>query len=212
MTIKLAATGVAKFASASPAKKRSLLRPYKKKKSGEAKGRSNYYQRAISAIKSFHKAGNDDGIIADAIAALTLKMKSASSLERLKCVHNVRVLQAYRTHFGNRKFEPIAGKRLFCKVGNLTITAQPELTVEENGKPLFIKLYFSQKKPGTLEIPMLLHLIRNSAVNVGLKIKPENVFCFDMEGNVHPCPGNIEAMEQTAGNLSTEIEAVWSSL
>jgi len=212
MAIKLAATGVAEFAEASATKKRSLLRPYKLKKSGEAKGRSNYYQIAINAIKSFHKSENEKGVIADAIEALTLKRKSATHLDRIKCDHNIRVLKSYLAHFGSRKLKPIPGKRLFCKVKNLTITTQPELTAEENGKPLIVKLHFSSKKATTLRISILLHLMRQSAVNVGLHVNPENVACFDMDGTVHHCPRNTTAMDRIVEGLAGEIEDVWNAL
>ena len=72
MAIKLAATGVAEFVSATPARRRSILRPYKNKKSGETAGRGNYYQKALNAIRRFHKNNNDAGIINDTIAALKL--------------------------------------------------------------------------------------------------------------------------------------------
>lgn len=212
MAIKLAATGVAEFVSATPARRRSILRLYKNKKSGETAGRGNYYQKALSAIRRFHKYG-DQGIIRDAVAALKLAMGSQTDKREIaKSRHNVRVLEAYLKFFRNRKFKVVPGKNLFCTVGPLTVTCSPELNVEDSGERLLIKLYFSEKKPLPLQIPVLLHLFRESALNIGLNIKTQNIICFDMDGNVYQCSPNRGAMNQLVQGVAGDIQDVWNSL
>lgn len=214
MAIKVAATGVAEFVSATPARRRSILRPYKNKKSGEAVGRGNYYQKALNAIRKFHKNNNDAGIINDSIAALALRAKEAGIDKRevTKCKHNIRVLEAYLKHFRQKPFKVVPGKKLIYTIGSLTITCSPELSVECNGERLLIKLYFSQKKPLPLQIPVLLHLFREAAATVGLEVKPQNILCLDMDGNVSECPRNRAAMNQMLATLAGDVEGVWKAL
>jgi hypothetical protein len=213
MAIKLAATGVAEFVSATPARRRSILRPYKNTKSGEAAGRGNYYQKALNAIRRFHKNDNDAGIINDTIAALKQTEETTKDKrEATKCRHNIRVLEAYLKYFRKRKFKVVPGKKLFCATGSLTVTCSPELNVEDNGERLLIKLYFSEKKPLPMQIPVLLHLFREGALNVGLQIKAKNIVCFDMDGNVSECPANRTAMNKIIEGVAGDIEQVWNGL
>jgi hypothetical protein len=213
MAIKLAATGVAEFVSATPARRRSILRPYKNTKSGEAAGRGNYYQKALNAIRRFHKNDNDAGIINDTIAALKQTGETTKDKrEATKCRHNIRVLEAYLKYFRKRKFKVVPGKKLFCTAGSLTVTCSPELNVEDSGERLIIKLYFSDKKPLPMQIQVLLHLFREGALNVGLEIKAKNIVCFDMDGNISECPANRTAMNKIIEGVAGDIEQVWDGL
>ncbi|MGA3134821.1 MAG: hypothetical protein ABSC88_02405 [Terracidiphilus sp.] len=58
-TFKISMRGLAEVASAKPSRKQSKLKQYKFPESEESKGRSNYYVKALSAIKRHHRGQSD---------------------------------------------------------------------------------------------------------------------------------------------------------
>src|SRR5690349_2424307 len=98
--IRIAATGVAEFVGSTEAHRRRILRPYKKKKSGEAKGRGHYYRAALNAIRRYFGSNKDVGIIADALSALKLQKKTGVTKRKLAEInHNIRVLNGFLKHY-----------------------------------------------------------------------------------------------------------------
>jgi hypothetical protein len=78
---KISAKGLAEFAFASATRRRSIVRNYKFPSRGEGIGRTIYYSAALNAIRSYHRNGNEKGILADAIQALELKVKGIRGSE-----------------------------------------------------------------------------------------------------------------------------------
>jgi hypothetical protein len=208
--IRLSASGVAEFFSATPAHRRRILKPYKFKKSGESKGRAHYYKHALHAIKAYFKAGGDAGIIADAIHVAELKKKGPLKKGELASLnHNIRALKAFLEHHGHRKFHVIVGRQLETKVGTVEVTCMPDLWAEEDGKLTLIKFYFSQKPPLSLQVPVLLHLLREGAIAAGLE---PAVVCLDVSGSNHKCPADRQKMNAFVLSIEAEITKVWNSL
>jgi hypothetical protein len=63
-----------------------------------------------------------------------------------------------------------------------------------------------------MQIPVLLHLFREGALNLGLPIKAKNIVCFDMDGNVSECPSDRAKMSKIIEGVAGDIENVWKSL
>lgn len=208
--IRIAATGVAEFVSSTPAQRRRILRPYKKRQSGEARGRGHYYRAALNSIRAFLRNGKDQGIIADAIQALELRKKgSLKRGELAEIKHNVRVLQAFLRHYHDRDFSLVTGQHMECAIGKVQVTCTPDLWAQEKAKLVLVKFFFPDKKPKTLQIPILLHLLREGAHNAGLDAV---VICLDMDGVQHNCPADRQKMKNIVAPLEQELEATWSSI
>jgi hypothetical protein len=58
-SVKISMRGLAEVASAKPSSKHSKLKQYQFPDSEESKGRSNYYVKALSAIKRHHRGKED---------------------------------------------------------------------------------------------------------------------------------------------------------
>src|SRR5437868_5423625 len=101
---KLSAKGFADFLVGSPSQKRKILRNYKFADQGEGKGRSNYYVRAVAAIRAYHRADNDPDKLQEAISKIEQQLPAAGQLKKANLSHNIRAINAYQQHFGKRKF------------------------------------------------------------------------------------------------------------
>jgi hypothetical protein len=208
--IRIPATGVAEFVSATEARRRSILGPYKRKQSGEAKGRSHYYRFALNTIRAFFREGNDVGVITDGIRSLELRKKGPVKRGELaKLKHNIRVLKSVLAHYANRRFQIVQGRKLECTIGKIEVTCSPDLWAKENGEVVLVKFYFSERKPNVMQIPVLLHLVREGAQNGAVA---PTVICLDMDGVEHRCPQDRAKMARVLVSLENELEAVWNSV
>lgn len=208
--IRLSATGVAEFVGSTPAQRRRILSPYKRKRSGEARGRAHYYRAALNAIRWYLRPPKDQGIIFDAINALELRKKGPLKRGELAQIkHNQRVLGAFLAHYGVRDLIPVPGHLLECAIGKIEITCSPDMWAEEQGRLVLVKFFFPEKKPKLMQIPILLHLIREGAHRKGLAPK---VICLDMDGREHKCPVDREKMTKIVASLEKDLVATWSSV
>lgn len=173
--IRLSATGVAEFIQASPATRTRKLQPFKYPHRGEGAGRSSYYKPTIDTVREYHRRG-DPKIIRRKIEELTT-LENDSSLpkrNRTRARRNIDALMAYEDLYGNRNFSVQPNHRLAFKVGSVTITAQPDLWVEENGVQVLIKLGVAKNRSSDY-IDLLLHLIRKAAIATGYKVRARNI-------------------------------------
>jgi hypothetical protein len=141
-SIRISASGVAEFIEASPANRLKKLRPYKYRTMGEGAGRSGYYKSTIDTVREYHKASRDPKVIRRKIEELTA-IEGNSSLpkrNRSKARRNIDALLAYEDRYGDRDFNVLPNHRLSFEVGDVTITAQPDLWVKENGTEVLIKI------------------------------------------------------------------------
>ena len=180
--VRIGATGVAECIVSGRSPRRSMLRPFKFNKSGEGAGRSAYYQYALNAIRLFHKSANNKKILRDAKKKLDEMAGDASLifLQRIKLARNADAIAAYEKVYGDRDFEVLPRHRLEFAVTGVTITAQPDLWVRENGIEVIIKIGVRKKKQPDLFIELMLHLLRKAAVSKGYKVRARNVAFLDI--------------------------------
>lgn len=202
--------GCPEFVSSTPAQRRRILRPYKNRQGGEAKGRGHYYRAALNSIRYFFNGGKDPGIIADAIHAAELRKKGVLKRGELAQInHNIRVLKAFLRHYAHRDFHLVTGQHIECAIGTVEVTCTPDLWAEENARLVLVKFFFPERKPKTMQIPILLHLIREAGHNAGLN---PTVICLDMDGVQHNCPADRQKMKAVVAPLEKELETTWSSI
>lgn len=179
--IPISMRGFAEVSVAVPAAKLKILKKYKNSKSGESRGRSNYYVVALSTIKKYHRANGDKNIIVSKISELT---KSADleleNRKRAKFRANARALEEYLIHFGDRLLSIKPGKRLYYYYKDLAISAQPDLVAEEEGKLVLIKLNASGKMHDGGMVALLLHALHEAAMLNSLPVAPRSVEYLDL--------------------------------
>jgi len=209
---RISLRGFAEVCAAAQAKKTSTLKRYKFSQSDESKGRSNYYVKALSAIKLHHR-GNSNAVQA---AVKKLRQESLSepdSRRRAKAGNNLRAIQEYLLHFGHRKIDIKPAKRLYFVRQDLIVSSQPDLVGEENGRLILIKLNLG-KKPfaGGVNL-MLLHMLYEAAKAKGLDIEPRSVESLQV------CDGSwIRGPKDGFGSIGSlnrgcdEILSLWPSI
>jgi hypothetical protein len=206
--IPISMRGFAEVSSAPPAAKQKVLKKYKNSKSGESKGRSNYYVAAISTIKRYHRS-DDKQIILSKIAELeTLADSEANTRARSKLRSNARALKSYLQYFGNRSLTIRPGKRLYYYHRDLAISAQPDIVAEEAGKLVLIKLNASGKSHDGGMVALLLHALHEAAILQHLPVSARGVEYLDLPSGQRIC-GPVDGFGSTAV-LQNNCEALIS--
>ncbi len=146
--IQVSASCVAEIAQASPSTRLRKLVPFKYNNRGEGAGRSAYYKLTVDTVRKFHRGDNERKHIRSAAEHL-LGIEDNDSFPRnvrTRARLNTEALLAYENLYGNRKFSVLQNHRLSIAVGPVTITAQPDLWVEENGHIVLMKIGVGKDK------------------------------------------------------------------
>ena len=171
--------GFAEVSAAKADRKQSKLKRFKHRDSEESVGRSNYYVRAIAAIKRHHKG---EANVVDAILQELLEEAASESDQRKKAkfLNNHRAIVDYLKHFGKRALVIKPGARLRYIYENLTVNAHPDLVAEENGQTVLIKLNCCKDDFNGGVTSTLLHVMYESAKSKAIDIKPTDVECLQI--------------------------------
>ena len=145
------------------------------------------------------------------VFAVDQRAVAESSRERIRCGRNVSAIQAYYKIYGQRRFRVLPNHRLAYEVGGVTITAQPDLWVDENGTQVLLKI--GMARHGVTYIEMLLSLLRKAAVKSGYKIRAKNfVYLNVSNGKELICSGPLTRFNRTFVTGAHEIAGVWPTL
>jgi hypothetical protein len=169
--IKISMRGLAEVASAKPSRKHGKLKQYQFPESEESKGRSNYYVKALSAIKRHHRGQSD--FVSSVLHSLLIEASSETDpRKRAKFLNNHRAITDYLKAFGSRPLAIKPGKSLYYVYKDLVVSAHPDLVAEENGSLVLIKLNLGKDDFVGGVNSTLLHVLYEAALNQGLPIKP----------------------------------------
>jgi hypothetical protein len=216
-TPKISAKGLAEFSTASAARRNSIANNFKFPSQGEGVGRAVYYSVALSAIRAFHRAGNDEGIFSDAIQSLELKSRELTAkkdrLKRAKAENNIRAIQVYARQFGGAKYKLLPTPRLRFEEGNVTVTASPDLYVEASGKHLLLKLDLGKKQLKPAVIEMLLYIFHRAASAAKLPIEMKDVIYLETPtGETYRCARDSHSLRKKLAAAILSYEEVWSTI
>lgn len=174
---KISMRGLAEVASAKPSRKHSKLKQYQFPESEESKGRSNYYVKALSAIKRHHRG--QSGFVKSVLQSLKIGAATEPDpRKKAKLLNNHRAITDYLKTFGNRPLVMKPGKSLHYVYKDLIVSAHPDLVAEENGSLILIKLNLSKDDFSGGVNSTLLHVLYEAATMQGLPIKPSGVECL----------------------------------
>ena len=161
-SFKISMRGLAEVSHASPGRKLSKLKKYKFPESEESMGRSNYYVKALSAIKHHHRG--DSSFVTSILQALLVEAKTEKSpLRKAKLLNNHRAITEYLNCFGGRALVIRRGKLLYYTFKELVVSAQPDLVAEENGDLVLIKLNLSKEDFTGGVCATILHVLYEAA-------------------------------------------------
>jgi hypothetical protein len=210
-SIKLSMRGFAEISCAKPSQKRSKLKQYKFPDSEDSVGRSNYYVKALSAIKRHHKgqSSNVNSVLQN------LMIEAATETDprkKAKLLNNRRAIIDYLQTFGRRQLTIKPGKSLHYVFKDVLISAHPDLVAEENGSLVLIKLNLGKNDFGGGVCAFLLHVLYKAAHDQGLPIKPSCVECLQTcSGTRVVGPRNGFPSDSVLKSACQEIANIWAA-
>src|SRR5258708_23124558 len=209
---KISVSCLADFVNSPDRSAESLLRPYKYNKRGEGFARSSYYQQAITAIRNHHTSDRDPKVFQ--VALLELRKKADTNpkaWERVKAEKNVTAIEAYQRVYKDRDFRVLPNHRLAYRIGQVVVTAQPDLWVEENGAQVLLKIGIAKKKASYVDI--LLTVIRKAAISDGYRVRAKNVVFLNVTtGKEMICQGSLRQFNRTFNAIARDIAKAWPNV
>ncbi len=174
--------------------------------------RSSYYQLAIATIRAYHSGGNHIQVFEKTIHELQARADSTTKpWERTKLLNNIRAIEAYRRIYGNRHFTICPNHRLEYRIGEIVVTARPNLWVQENGTQVLLKIGIAKKKPAYVDI--LLTILRKAAISSHHRIRSKNIVYLDVSnGKELICPGGLRRFNKVFAEKAREIVTVWPTI
>lgn len=184
MSIQISVNGLAKFMKASSATQRTLLRNQKFQFTPDGKKRPQIvrYSEARAAIRKYHESGNDVAVLLSAIESLVKKENEQPEKDSSRLHDNVRALKTYMTHFSKSSFTVLTTPKPKYSHGEVTVSATPDLYVDENGKKKLIRLDFNSSKPDNEVVQIILKVMHEASVSSNLNVQPKDVVYLDVSG------------------------------
>lgn len=182
MPIPISVNGLARFMTSSEAARRRILRDFKFpfNKDGSKKPQIVRYSETRAAIRDYHESGNNAGTIVTAIENLIAKKQKNPDKDAARIDDNIRALKTYLEHFSNRKFTVLETPKPKYVHGEVSVSAYPDLYVDEGGKKKLIKMDFSEKKPNGESVEILLKVMHEAASSENLPVHPADVIYLDI--------------------------------
>jgi|SRR6185437_8795560 len=190
----------------------AIIRPYKHNRKGEGFARSVFYRPACLAIRHYHDKRNSPDILDAAIFELQKRHDlSTKTWEKTRCARNIQAIDAYRRRYKDRKFLVQTNHRLSFKIGRVTVTAEPDLWVTENGIPVLLKIGLAKKSRSFIDV--LLTVIRKAAIASGHKVRAKNIVYLDISnGTELICSRSLTGFNQTFRSLANRIVREWPKI
>jgi hypothetical protein len=160
----------------------------------------------------YHSNANDPRVLETALLELRAGAdKTANSRERSKLQHNISAIESYRQLYRNRNFNILPTHRIAYRIGQIDVTAQPDLWVEENGTQVLLKIGVSKKTPSYVDI--VLTVMRKAAVSNHYSVRARNVVYLDVStGRELICKAGLVRFNQTFMARAREIANVWPKM
>lgn len=201
--------GLAEVANAAPGRKINKLKKYRFPRSEESVGRSNYYIKALSAIRRHHRG--ESGHVSSVLRELLASARAEKNpLKRAKLLNNHRAITDYLKNFGARALVIRPGKTLYYVYKDLVVSARPDLVAEENGKLILVKLNLGKKDLAGGVCSTILHVLYEAANAQGLPIDSASVECLQaVSGSRITGPKSGFPDKRVLNSACQELLALW---
>ncbi len=213
--MKISVKILADFMLASSSRQRTLVRNAKfpKLKDGKAIPPIVRYSEARASIRDFHEAGNDLKVLLTAVEKLAKKKVQHPEKDAARIDDNIRVIKLYAAAFAKREFKVLPTPKPVYAMGNMEVSATPDLYVEESGVKKLIKLDFSQDKAkeGTVEI--ILKVMHEAASTQNLGVKPKDVLYLDISRQTSQSGEKLnKKLKKDIDAALATIEDMWGNI
>ncbi len=180
-TPRISANGLVEFMTDNFIGRELLLRRYKYDYPGR-RVFVPYYQPTLTAIRRYHREGNDPGVFNAALADLESRVASAGTpQQRARFQGNIRALDSYQRNFGNRQFEILTQRRYRpLQVSGITVSCTPDLEVLEFEEHLYLLINFSVTQADPESVATLCQLLFRTVQQAEAPIEPSQVRFLDV--------------------------------
>jgi len=206
----LSTHGLVEFMTGNFLVREDILRRYKYQYPGQ-KVYAPYYQSAISAIRQYHRLGNDAAVFGAQTTALEDRLRGESNPRiQVRLRENIRAITSYEKHFGRRRFAiPPQVRVPPLGITAVTITCNPDLQVIEADNKLLITLHCAVTKPEKEAVAILSQLIHAAYQKVEA-IPAGNVrFLVVQSGEEESWTGRVKRRWPHIEAACRQIRALW---
>ncbi len=210
--MRITVKGLAQFMTAGPARQRSVVRDFKYP-DPEGKARALYYAEAVRAVRRFHRAANDVGVLVDEVARLARESAAATGVTSRRLRDNAAGLRQYATHFAARNYEVLQPVRWALQHGPVVVAVTPDLHVVDEGRERIIKLEFATTRPDRRVVQVITQAMFEAAEMAGAGLQAADVLYVDVRR------GEVHGGARIRARLARDIEAacatiadIWNSI
>ncbi len=210
---KLSLRGLADYMTASAAKQRTILRQYKYPAEDEAHAKILYYREARDRIAASHRAAHESPWLIDQADQLSILASSSSGRTKTRLKHNARAMRSYAKHFRGRRFELLKDLKLRLQIGDVAISAYPDLHVIEKEQEKLIKLDFGVDEPTNELIKIVSQVFLEAANDNGMGLPNAGVLYLDVtRGSQHRGARIGSRMRKNVEASCRNISAIWDGI
>jgi hypothetical protein len=191
----------------------TILHHHKYPREDEARAKIIYYREARDRVSVFHQAEQTSDWLTKEASSLDLLASRSSGSTRTRLRNNARGLHQYAAHFGDRKVEVLDELKFKLDIGDVRITAVPDLHIREKHKIKLVKLRFGSEVPDPRLVKIISQVLFQAAVDAGFHVSAKNIEFVDVPR------GLIRTGARAGARLQRDIEAacqtisdVWDSL
>jgi len=213
--MKISVKVLADFMLATDARRRSIIRDSKfpRLKDGKPKPQIVRYSEARSAIRDYHESGNDIRVLITQIEKLTRKKAEHPEKDAARIDDNIRAIKAYMAQFSKNEFSVLTTPKPIYALGQMEVSATPDLYVEENGVRKLIKLDFNQQTPKDGAVEIVLKVMYEAGFNHQLGVKPKDVVYLDVLRQTHHTGAKLnKRLKKDVDAALTTIQEMWENI
>jgi hypothetical protein len=170
--------------------------------------RTPYYQKAISAIRNYYRAGNDHSVLKSA------RNQALSIANEARRANTLRVLDAFSSSaHAKRRFDVTSNRRFAATVGKVEIRLSADMQAHENGELRI--LYFHcrgipiEEETATLMAEIAHWVMERNAI----EILPRQVEVMDVsEGRSHRARSWRDSTVAALSGRARSIASIWDQI
>lgn len=168
------------FEAQTPEGRAAVVKRYKKKTTGPAKGMMVYYKPALRLIKG---TLCPDGNLDEKLAALRdacIIPKWTDKLNDARIASNTRVYKSFRSEFGNKKLKVFASPRMqFAASTEISVNLEPEFYAEVDGTVMMWKFGMAKHTQPEHIVRIIIQLLNRASTHKGITVPIEHIRFLD---------------------------------
>lgn len=195
-----------------PEGRASVIKKYKKKTTGPAKGMMIYYKPALSLIKgTLCPDGNLDEKLA-ALRKACIIPKWTDKLNDARTASNTRVYKSFRSEFGNKKLNVLSSPRMqFLASDELAVNLEPEFYAQVDGTVMMWKFGMAKDAQPEYIARIIIQLLSRASARKGIDISIEQIRFLDTNtGKTYSERSINVSLDEQLKDVANALAKEWS--